>query len=237
MLPNLNLPEFITELPSNNQKVNFRPFLVKEEKILLMAMEGNDIAEIENAVIKILCNCVSLSEDEVAELPPFDIEYLFMQIRAKSVDNVVKLRLSHKDKEMCDHATSYELDLNDIKVVTDPNHNKKIMLTDTAGIVMRYPSMKNMEGLQDAVNESAVNSMFETIAKGIAMVFDDINVYEDSSMQERIEFLENLNKDQFEKVLQFYKTMPVLSHDITYICEKCGQEETVSLRGLASFFS
>ena len=237
MLPNLNLPEFITKLPSDEREVNFRPFLVKEEKILLMAMEGGDSKEVENAVIKILCNCINLTEKEVNELPPFDIEYLFLQIRSKSVDNVVKLRLSHKDKEKCDHATEYQLNIDDIEVFTDPKHNKKIMLTDTAGVVMRYPSMKSTEGLQDAVNESAVDSMFETIAKGIEMVFDNDTVYEDSTIPEKIQFLENLNKDQFEKILDFYRTMPVLTHSITYICEKCGQEETITLRGLSSFFS
>ena len=237
MLPNLNLPEFITTLPSNSREVSFRPFLVKEEKILLMALEGGDPKEIENSVIKILCNCVSLSKEEVDELPPFDIEYLFLQLRAKSVDNIVKLRLFHKDREKCDHVTDYELDLNDINVVTEEGHSNRVMLTDTAGVVMRYPSMKNTKGLEEAVNNSTIDGMFETVATGIQMVFDHDTVYEDSTHQEKREFIENLNKNQFDKLMDFYRTIPTVSHDISFTCEKCGETETINIRGLASFFS
>ena len=237
MLPNLNLPEFTTNLPSNNREVRFRPFLVKEEKILLMALEGGDSKEIENAVIRILCNCISLTEEEVNDLPPFDVEYLFLQIRAKSVDNIVRLRLSHEDKEKCDHVTEYELNLNDIKVVTDEGHNKKVMLTDTAGVVMSYPSMKNTKGLEEVASSSAVDGMFEMVAAGVEMVFDQNNVYEDTTQEERVEFIENLNKTQFEKILDFYRTIPTVSHDINFICEQCSGEESITIRGLAGFFS
>ena len=236
MLPNLNLPEFVTNLPSNNREVRFRPFLVKEEKILLMALEGGDSKEIENAVIRILCNCIELTEEEVNDLPPFDIEYLFLQLRAKSVDNIVNLRLSHKGKEKCDHVTEYSLNLNDIKVVTDENHSNKIFLTDTAGVVMAYPSMSSTKGIEDASQNSAVHSMFEMIAAGIKMVFDKDSVYEDSTHEEKVEFVENLNKNQFEKILDFYRTVPTVSHDIGFTCEQCGGSESITLRGLSSFF-
>ena len=236
MLPNLNLPEFITTLPSNSREVSFRPFLVKEEKILLMALEGGDSKEIENSVIKILCNCIDMTDDEVAELPSFDIEYLFLQLRAKSVDNIVKLKLSHRDKEKCNHSTEYELDLNDINVLTDPDHNSRIMLTENAGVVMSYPSMKNNKGLEEASKDSAVDSMFEMIANNIEMVFDQDNVYEDASQSDKVEFIGNLNKTQFEKILNFYKTVPAVSHDINFTCEMCGETESINIRGLSGFF-
>tara|TARA_R110000764_G_scaffold59357_1_gene128228 strand:- start:1592 stop:2305 length:714 start_codon:yes stop_codon:yes gene_type:complete len=237
MLPNLNLPDFATNLPSDNREVRFRPFLVKEEKILLMALEGGDPKEVENAVLRILCNCIDLTEEDVYDLPPFDVEFLFLQLRAKSVDNIVRLNLSHKDKEKCAHTTEYELDLNDIEVVVDPNHNSRILLTEDAGVVMTYPSIRNTKGLEEASKDSAVDSMFETIANTLDMVFDKDSVYEDASHQDKIEFIENLNKEQFEKIIQFYNTVPSLSHDITFTCEQCGETETITVRGLAGFFS
>lgn len=236
MLPNLNLPEFITNLPSNDQEVFFRPFLVKEEKILLMALEGKDPQEIQNSVMKIMTNCVKMDQIELEGLPYFDIEHLFLQLRSKSVDNNVHLRVSHQNKDDCDHVNDVMLDLNSVKVNIPDDHSNVVMLTDSVGVTLQYPSLKVAAQL-DTLDQSDIEKLFSFIASCMLNIFDSDNVYEDTTVEEKIEWLGNTNKSQFDKIMKFFATMPTVECELDYICESCGKKDSVSLRGLTSFFS
>lgn len=235
MLPNLNMPEFKAELPSNGKQVFFRPFLVKEEKSLLIALEGGDTEEIENTILNTLANCVKLNEEEILNLPVIDIEYLFLQLRCKSVDNVVKLSVSHQENANCDHKTQYDLDLNKVETVKDPNHSNKIMLNDNVGVTMKYPTLKVARQIE-AASGSSITSIFDTVASSIDLVFDEENVYDTFTHDEAINFLENLDKVQFGKIVDFFNTAPALEYEINYVCEKCNNPEKIKLRGLQNFF-
>jgi hypothetical protein len=235
MLPNLNMPEFKAELPSNGEQVFFRPFLVKEEKSLLIALEGGDKEEIENTVLNTLASCVKLEHDKILNLPIIDVEYLFLQLRCKSVDNVVKLSLSHQNNLDCDHKTQYDLDLNKVEVVKDPNHSNKIMLNDKIGVTMKYPTLKVARQIEASAG-SSIASIFDTVASSIDLVFDEENVYDTFTHNEVVEFLENLDKVQFGKIVDFFNTAPALEYEISYVCEKCNTPEKIKLRGLQNFF-
>jgi len=236
-LPKIAVPEFKTIIPSTKEEVYFRPFLVKEEKLLLMALEGNDQEEITNAVINILTSCVKLEEGVIRTLPNFDIEYLFLQIRARSVNNIAKLSLRHKSDDECKHVTDYELDLEKVQVTFPEDHDNKIMLTDDVGVVMKYPTITGLDKAQEKLSDSNVENILRFFAENIAMIFDDEDVHENNSIEELIEFVEQLNSNQFQKLTNFYATMPYIGHEIRYTCEKCGKEEFIPLRGLNSFFT
>jgi hypothetical protein len=234
MLPNLNLPEFVTTLPSDKREVFFRPFLVKEEKILLMALEGKDQDEIQNSVMKIMTNCVNVEQHELESLPYFDIEHLFLQLRARSIDNIATLKVKHANTEECDHVNTVTLDLNDV-VVNVKEESNVLMLTEDIGVTLQYPSLRVAAQL-DAINESDVERLFSFIANCIVNIFDGENVYEDATIEEKIEWIGNTNKEQFNKIMKFFTTMPTVEYTLNYVCEKCGKEDSVHLRGLTSFF-
>lgn len=236
MLPNLNLPEFVTTLPSDKREVFFRPFLVKEEKILLMALESGDSTEIENAIIKILCNCVKLDDQQVMDLPSFDIEHLFLQIRSKSVSDIVSIKLGHQNNTDCEHKTDIEININDIVVDIAEEHTNKLMLNESIGIVMKYPSLRDSYSLGETLGGNNVDSLFDFIANGVEYVFDENEVYEDATHADKIEFIESVNKDQFEKILEFYSKMPTVVYKSSFICEKCSAQEDFEIRGINNFF-
>lgn len=232
MLPNINSPEFSLDLPSSGKTVFFRPFLVKEEKILLMALEGNKKEEIDNALAQILTNCVKYDGD-VMDLPFIDLEYIFVNIRAKSIDNIIKLRVGHKDTANCNHLTDYEIDINDVEVENLDNDNK-IMLNDSVGLVMKYPTLKTTNFILES--KSNIDNIFSTIAACIDYVFDNESVYEDATFEEKMSFVENMSKQQFEKVMDFISKLPTLKYDIKYTCDVCSREEHITLRGMQNFF-
>lgn len=234
-LPNITTPEFKLQLPSNNETVFFRPFLVKEEKALLIALESNDPDEIENVVINTIKNCLKY-EKNIDELPYFDIEYIFLQLRSKSIDNIVNFKLNHRLDVNCNHRTDYKLNLNQINVVFEKNHSKNIKLTDSVGVIMRYPSIKMLKNVSTLNTTSNIDKIFSTVASCIESVYDSDSVYENFTIEEIKTWLENLNKTQFQKIVDFFEFMPSLSYTIDYTCEKCGTRETIPLKGLQSFF-
>lgn len=236
MLPNLQAPEFELKLPSTGENVRYRPFLVKEEKILLIALEGGTPEEITNAIYQIIGNCIHPEKTNVMGMTYFDIEYIFMNIRAKSIDNIIKLKLSCSIDE-CEQQTDYDLDINDVGVVYPANHDKKIMLDDSIGILMKYPSLKDQQQIEDDITSSDVEKVFKAISISIESVFDAESVYEDSTIEEKITFLENLTKTQFDKILAFYRSLPALQHEIKFTCAGCGNGESLMLRGMQSFFA
>lgn len=235
MLPVINTPEFETTLPSNGKKVKYRPFLVKEEKVLFMALEGGDISEISNAVTRVINACTN-DKLNAEELAFFDVEYLFLQLRSKSVGEVVDLNLRHLEGE-CKHVTPVSVNISTINVEKKPGHTNKIQLTDQIGVKLKYPTLKSQSKIHSVEELNNLEKLLEFIADSIEVVYDQNNVYDSFTLQEAKAFVEGLNKQQFEKVMDFYNTMPKLTHTIQYTCPSCGKEEKLRLEGLSSFFA
>lgn len=228
-LPNINQQTFELEIPSTDEKIKYRPFLVKEEKVLLMAMEGKDQNEIKVAINKILEACID-EDVNVSELSTFDIEYLFLNLRARSVGEVVTFKLGHS-KGKCKHKTEVALNLTDVKVKGEVLDGT-VMLDDKIGVKMHYPRMSTFDKLGNTTE-----NLIEAIADCIDYVFDESDVYEDFTNEELIEWIGNLNKAQYTKINEFFNSTPKLSHDIEWVCEKCGKKDSVTLEGLYSFFT
>jgi len=229
-LPSISTPEFKTTIPSTGQKITYRPFLVKEEKILLMAMEGNDQKEIEHAIKKILTNCI-LDDVDVDSLAMFDMEFLFLQLRGKSVGEVIELAVTHLEGE-CKHRTDIKVNIDDIKL-SNIEQEKKIMLTDDVGVMMKYPTMKEAMSVE---GENA-EAVFDILAKSIDYVFDMENVYNEFSEEELVEWINGLNQTQFQKILTFFESMPKLSYEVSWKCKECGEDDSITLEGIQSFFT
>jgi hypothetical protein len=233
-LPQLTTPEFQTPLPSTQEAIHFRPFLVKEEKMLLMAQQGKDQKEILNVVFQILENCIK-SPLEVRKLAPFDLEWLFLQLRAKSVGEVIELRLNHM-KEECGGTTDVEINISDIKVHFPEKKDDVVMMDDNIGIKMRYPSV-DMVDPSKFTEDPNIKDIFELLDKCIINVFDANQVYGEFTSQELTTFLEGLDQKQFAKIVDFFNNTPKLKHTVKYTCAKCGEEVNYQLEGLLDFFS
>ena len=229
-LPSLSSPEFITEIPSTKAKIKFRPFLVREEKILYMALEGGDATEIQNATVKVLNDCILTPDVDVSNLATFDVEHLFLQLRGKSVGENIDIVLRHQDSD-CKETVNVSINLDDIKV-TGEISDGKIMLTDDIGIKMKYPRAGDITKLQT----SEIN-IFNSIAYLVDFIYDKDNVYNDYSIEEIAEWLEQLNQKQFQLITDFMNNMPKLSHTVEWTCNVCGEKETIVLEGLQSFFT
>lgn len=237
-LPNVAAPLFNLTLPSNGQNITFRPFLVKEEKILLMAKEGKDEESIVTATIQILENCTN-GEVNIKSLPSFDIEYLFLNIRAKSVGEEIELRYRHsggvnREGIECGTSTPVLIDIEEVKVKFDDTHSNKIMLTDTVGIQMKYPSI----GTYESMIHHSLEDVVEVIVDCIEFLYDNDQIYDETttSRKEYKDFIENLSQEQLQKINKFFETMPRIEHEIEYTCGGCGQKDKLTLRGLTDFF-
>jgi len=238
-LPKLNVPVYETILPSTNKVIKYRPFLVREEKILLTAMESDDEKVITNAVKQILKNCL-LGELNIDALPTFDIEFLFLRLRAKSVGEKITVGLKpypcvQNDGGLCKFSTEVEINLEEVKVKKDENHTSKIMIDDTVGIMMGYP---DISVLNTAKNKSETEAGMDVIKKCISMIFTSEETHEKGSFTDSDldEFIDSLNTEQFGKIKQFFDTIPKLSHTVKYTCKTCGEEKETTIEGLNSFF-
>ena len=234
-LPKLNTPTYELEIPSTDEKIQYRPFLVKEEKILMMALETKDNAQIVNAVKDIVNEC-TFNKVNISTMPMFDTEYIFLQIRSKSVGEVSKLKLLCPDDKKT--YADVELDLNEVKVQVGDDHTNKIELTDDMGIIMTYPSIDSFSasGIQDI---NATN-MLDVIGTCILQIYEKKGekVYEakDQTKKELTEFIEQLNTKQFQDVQKFFDTMPRLKHTIKIKNPKTKKTSEVTLSGLNDFF-
>ena len=234
-LPKLNTPTYELEIPSTDEKIQYRPFLVKEEKILMMALETKDNAQIVNAVKDIVNEC-TFNKVNISTMPMFDTEYIFLQIRSKSVGEVSKLKLLCPDDKKT--YADVELDLNEVKVQVEDDHTNKIELTDDMGIIMTYPSIDSFadSGIQDI---NATN-MLDVIGTCILQIYEQKGekVYEakDQTKKELTEFIEQLNTKQFQDVQKFFDTMPRLKHTIKIKNPKTKKTSEVTLSGLNDFF-
>ena len=237
-LPKLTVPEYEAILPSTEKVIKYRPFLVKEEKILLTALEAEDDDIMADAIRQIVNNCV-LEELDVFKLPTFDIEYLFLRLRAKSVGEKVTLGLRpwgcpNNEGKLCEKSTQVEINLEEVKVIKDEKHSSKIMLNNEVGVKMKYPDIKNIN-IIDA--DSAITGM-NIVRNCVDMVFTKDETFERDSFtdEELEEFIDSLNSDQFKKIKEFFDTMPTLKYTTKYKCGTCGEEKETILQGLNSFF-
>ncbi len=236
-LPKLNTPTYELTLPSSNRKVKYRPFLVKEEKILLIAMESEDEKEMQNAVKQILKNCILTRGISVDKLAVFDIEYLFLNIRGKSVGEDIKLNIVCPDDEVTEVEVSVNVE--DVKIQKSDKHDPVIQLTDQVAIVMKYPSMEmfvknNITG----ESQQKVDTIFDMTIDCISQVVEGEDVLEAKSFskKEMLEFVETFDTQQFQKIQDFFETMPKLSHTIKVLNPKTNVESEVVIEGLSSFF-
>ena len=235
-LPKLNAPTYELEIPSTDEKIKYRPFLVKEEKILMMALETKDNAQIINAVKDIVTEC-TFSKVNISTMPMFDTEYIFLQIRSKSVGEVSKVKLLCPDDKKT--YADVEIDLNEVKVQVGDDHTNKIKLTDDMGIIMTYPNINSFTntGIQD-INAS---NMLDVIGTCILQIYEQKGekVYEakDQTKKELTEFIEQLNTKQFKDVQKFFDTMPKLKHEVTIKNPKTKKESKITLTGLNDFFA
>ena len=195
-----------------------------------MALEGGDATEIQNATVKVLNDCILTPDVDVSNLATFDVEHLFLQLRGKSVGENIDIVLRHQDSD-CKETVNVSINLDDIKV-TGEISDGKIMLTDDIGIKMKYPRAGDITKLQT----SEIN-IFNSIAYLVDFIYDKDNVYNDYSIEEIAEWLEQLNQKQFQLITEFMNNMPKLSHTVEWTCNVCGEKETIVLEGLQSFFT
>ena len=235
-LPKLNVPVYEAVLPSTEKVIKYRPFLVKEEKLLFTAQESGEEAVLP-AVKQIIKNCVQ-GELDIDNMPLFDIEYLFLRLRAKSVGEEVTLGLKpwgcpQNNGELCEFTTEVSVNLEEIKCVKDKKHTSKIMLDDKIGIVMKYPDIcqLNMKGSESEMGMKVIKDC-------INMIFTEEDTHERGSFtdKELDEFVDSLNTKQMDKIRNFFETMPTIKHTAKYTCKTCGEEKETTVQGLNSFF-
>ena len=235
-LPLANVAKYELVLPSQQKTIQYRPFLVKEEKVLLMAMESGESKEMIAAIKEIVKSC-TFGEMNAEDYPMFDIEYVFLQIRSKSVGEKTKLKILCPDDGKTYAET--EIDLSKIEVYVDDDHSPNIMIDEDRklGVVMRYPALKDVDSdtLQGDIN---IQKTYKMITNCIDQIYEDEKVYlrKDTSDKELQEFVDNLSAEQMQKLSKFYNTMPRLEHKVTVKNPKTEVESEVTLKGLASFF-
>ena len=231
-LPSIGLPEFFLELPSNNNEIKYRPFSVKEQKILLMAKESKEPKEIVNAVETIVKSCTDLKD--VSKLPYFDIEFIFLHIRGKSMGEDLEFRLRHGENKECKHVTETSVSIDDIKISIPEGKKTTIELQNNIGITVQYPNLHNIDDFAKSL--TAPNRFLEFVYDNVENVFDQEKVYDDFTRDEMVTFIDSLDSMCFEKIQKWYNEMPLLTHNIKWTCPKCGEEDSVTLTGLNDFF-
>ena len=234
-LPTINTPTYELVVPSTDEKIKYRPFLVKEEKILLIASESGKQEDIINAIKQIATAC-TFGKLKIGRMPMFDVEYIFLQIRAKSVGEVSELTLiAPDDKET---RVVVEVDLSEVKVQVQDDHTNKIELTDEMGIYMQYPTVDTFG--KSGMTEITASNMLEVISACIAQVYDkkgeEVWESKDSTKKELVDFIEQLSSKQFAEIQKFFDTMPKLKHVVTVKNPKTKKETEVVLSGLSDFF-
>jgi len=234
-LPKLTTPTYELEVPSTGEKLKYRPFLVREEKILLVALESEEGKDVLNAVKDIVSAC-TFDKVDLGKLPMFDVEYIFLNIRAKSIGEVSKLRLKCPDDE--ETFADIELDLSEVMVQVNEGHSPKIELTDEMGLIMKYPSIDSFS--DTGITDITADNMLEVISSCIYQVYDkkgeEVFDAKDQTKKELTEFVESLNTTQFRAVQKFFDTMPKLKHTVELENPKTKVKSKIVLEGLNDFF-
>ena len=234
-LPQVVLPTYELEIPSNGKKIKYRPFVVKEEKLLLLALESEDEKEIEKAVRALLKSCIS-SRVKLEDLAMFDLEYIFLQIRAVSVGDLVEMIVTCKDDEKTQ--VKYTLNLSEVQVTKPEGHDSKIMLTDELGVIMKYPAWSEFITGSVMGQSPSAEGIIDIIASCVDQIFDKEDVYDSSttSKKEFVQFIEGLTNTQFEKIQKFFESTPRLEHSFTVTNPNTGEDSEFTITGLSSFF-
>lgn len=235
-LPKMNAPLYNVTVPSTKKEVKFRPFLVKEEKSLLLAQQSEDPKVMINTLKSIIENCI-VDKIDIDKLAIFDYEYLFTQIRAKSVGELVELLFLCDTCDDDKAKTQVNLDISKFQVEFPEGHDTKIPLFEDVGIIMKNPSLDTIDKLEK-IKEGDVDSIFDVVAECMESVYTTEEVFntKDQTKEEVIEFLENLTQEQFKKIEGFFLTMPKLRQTVEYDCPVCNKHHVKTMEGLASFF-
>ena len=235
-LPKISTPTYELVLPSSGRKIKYRPFLVKEEKILIIALESQDQKQIANSIKSILGNCILTRGTKVEKLSTFDIEYLFLNVRGKSVGEQIEVMVTCPDDEKTQVPMSINID--SIKVEKSKDHKTDIKLDDQYTLKMRYPSLNEFIKTNFSADEMKVDDTFDLIASCIDQIYSEEESWtqEDCTKKEMVEFLEQLNSSQFKEIETFFETMPKLSHKVKVKNPNTGVESEIVLEGLQNFF-
>ena len=237
-LPKIATPTYELELPSTGESIQFRPFLVKEEKVLVLALESEDTKQITTAIKAVIKSCVQTKGIKVETLPTFDIEFLFLNIRGKSVGEKIELNIICPDDETTE--VPVNIDLDEIRVQKNDEHTRQIKIDDTLMMEMKYPSLDQfIKNNFDFENKNAMDQSFDLIASCVDKIYseDDVWAADDCTKKELKDFLEQMNSSQFKSIETFFETMPKLSHKIKVTNPNTKVESEVVLEGLASFFA
>ena len=237
-LPKIATPTYELQLPSTDETIKFRPFLVKEEKLLVIALESEDTKQITTAIKTVIKNCIETKGIKVETLPTFDIEFLFLNIRGKSVGEEIEVNIICPDDGQTD--MEIKINIDDIKVQKDPNHTNKIKLDDSLMMEMKYPSLEQfIKNNFDLSNNNAMEQSFELVASCVNKIYNSEEVWSaaDVTKKELLEFLDQMNSSQFKEIEKFFETMPKLSHTIKVTNPNTQVESDVVLEGLSSFFA
>lgn len=243
MLPKIDVPIYNVKLLSTGKSLRFRPFTVKEEKLFLMANEGEDLTTVVDTIKQILNNCI-LDEFNIDSLPLFDIEHLFLNIRARSIGEVVNLKYKcnnnvldeeTKEEKKCNNVVQIDLNVLDIQPKKQEGHTNKIEITEKLGIVMKYPNFETLKQFKD-VEEA--DSIIKMTVNCIEYVYDADKIYyaKDTTEEELVEFVESMQSKDLEKIKTFFDTMPKVKKDVDFKCDKCGHEEKIEVEGIQNFF-
>ena len=234
-LPKLEVPIYELTVPSTDEKIKYRPFLIKEEKILLIAMESGANEDVIQAVKQIVSEC-TFNTLKLGDMPMFDVEYIFLQIRSKSVGEVSKLKILCRDDG--ETYANVEVDLTEIEVQVNDDHTNKIELTDEMGVIMKYPTIDSFStaGISDITPENMLDVIVACIDKIYDKKGEEVYDSKDSSKKELMDFVEQMNTTQFQDVQAFFDSMPKLRHEITVVNPKTKVENKVALSGLNDFF-
>lgn len=233
-LPIVNSSRYETVIPSTGKEITFRPYLVKEEKILMVAMESKDEKQIAAALIDVIKACV-FEDINVNELTMFDVESIFLRLRSKSVGEKSDVRLKCNE---CEQLTDIEIDLDSIEVETVEDNSRTVAITEEVGVLLRYPSITDMQKYKQKELES-VEGVTNLIADCIESIYDNDNVYnvKEEPRKNVVAFIDGLSSKQFAALAQFFADSPQLKHDVNFKCASCGVDNTLELKGLQSFFS
>jgi len=237
-LPTIATPSYELTLPSTKKPIKYRPFLVKEEKLLVLALESEDNKQISTAIKQVLKSCIQTRGIKIENLPTFDIEFLFLNIRAKSVGEEVEVTLTAPDDGVT--PVNVMINIEDIEVQEQEGHTKQIKLDDSLMMEMKYPSLDQfIKNNFDFGGNATLDQSFELIASCIDKIYSEDEVWAaaDSTKKELVEFLEQMNSTQFKQIERFFETMPKLQHNIEIVNPKTKVKSTVVLEGLNSFFA
>ena len=233
-LPKLDVPRYEMIVPSTSKKVVYRPYLVKEEKILMLAMESNDQKQMIRGLKDVINSCTE-GLINIDELTMFDLEYVFMQLRSKSSGETTEVNVKCKS---CETKNSVSINLSKVDVKVPKDASKKINLTDKVGVVMKYPSVNDMIEIQES-DDSEVNKIFSIIARSIDSIYSGDEVFDakEQTINELKDFIDSLNGEQFNKIRNFIENMPSAGTIVSFDCTKCGTHNDTEIKGLANFFS